>query len=399
MFTWEQARTALTSEALPAALVDLDAFDANLRTLLDRTDPRVTLRVATKSIRVPALIRRALERGGARLRGLMPYSAREVALLAEQGFDDFLMGYPVARRIDADALCAVAAAGRQVVATVDHADHVGLLAAAARAAGIELPVCIDIDMSLRPARGVHIGVRRSPLFEPGPVVALADLIAKSGSLRLTSLLAYEAQVAGLPDRNPANQPLLDPIRGLVKRRSIAEAARRRAACLAALRDAGHDIRLVNGGGTGSVGSTSRDPSVTEVTAGSGPMTPTLFDNYADLDLKPALFFALPVCRIPGRGFVTCSGGGYIASGPTGADRSPTAVLPAGLKPLPIEGWGEVQTPFVVPNDVTLRIGDPVICRHAKAGELAERFDTYLLLEGGRVVDRVPTCRGLGGAFG
>ena len=37
-------------------------------------------------------------------------------------------------------------------------------------------------------------------------------------------------------------------------------------------------------------------------------------------------------------------------------------------------------------------------RHAKAGELCERFDTVLLVQGDAVVDEVPTYRGEGKAF-
>jgi D-serine deaminase-like pyridoxal phosphate-dependent protein len=46
----------------------------------------------------------------------------------------------------------------------------------------------------------------------------------------------------------------------------------------------------------------------------------------------------------------------------------------------------------------LELGDPVILQHAKAGELCERFNHLLLIQGGRVVGRVPTYRGAGQAF-
>jgi D-serine deaminase-like pyridoxal phosphate-dependent protein len=47
----------------------------------------------------------------------------------------------------------------------------------------------------------------------------------------------------------------------------------------------------------------------------------------------------------------------------------------------------------------LALGDRVWFRHAKAGELCERFDELHLLEGGQVVDRVPTYRGEAASFG
>ena len=77
---------------------------------------------------------------------------------------------------------------------------------------------------------------------------------------------------------------------------------------------------------------------------------------------------------------------------------PRPVMPAGLALLAWEGAGEVQTPLRVPVGIALEPGDPVVFRHAKAGELAERFATYHLVREGRVVESVPTYRGEGGCF-
>ena len=68
-----------------------------------------------------------------------------------------------------------------------------------------------------------------------------------------------------------------------------------------------------------------DPHVTEVAAGSGLLVPGLFDHYRSFDPLPAAFYGLPVVRRPGGGVVTVAGGGFIASGPTGKDRSPLPV--------------------------------------------------------------------------
>src|SRR5262249_5141874 len=103
-------------------------------------------------------------------------------------------------------------------------------------------------------------------------------------------------------------------------------------------------------------------------------------------------------RRPGPGFVTCQGGGFIASGAPGPDRLPRPYLPAGLRLTGMEGAGEVQTPLVVPEGVEVELGAPVIFRHAKAGELAQPFTTCLLVRGNRVEARVPTYRGAGHCF-
>jgi D-serine deaminase-like pyridoxal phosphate-dependent protein len=138
--------------------------------------------------------------------------------------------------------------------------------------------------------------------------------------------------------------------------------------------------------------------LTEATAGSGRFGPGLFDRYRAFRPRPAALFCVPVVRRPGARVATVLGGGYPASGPAGRDRLPTPYLPAGLKLTATEGAGEVQTPLTGRGAGLLRPGDRVYLRHAKAGELCERFPVLHLVEGDRVVDVVPTYRGDGHAF-
>lgn len=226
---------------------------------------------------------------------------------------------------------------------------------------------------------------------------VARAIAGHRSLRLDGLMGYEAQIAGLPDAAPGKAPLNAVIRAL-KRRSIREVRDRRGAIVTALRADGHALALVNGGGTGSIESTREDPSVTEIAAGSGLFAPALFDGYARFRHDPAVGFALPVTRRPGPHIVTCLGGGYVASGAAGRDRLPVPWLPEGGELLGAEGAGEVQTPVRFPAATRLAMGDPVFFRHAKAGELCERFDALVLVENGRVAGEAPTYRGEGQSF-
>jgi D-serine deaminase-like pyridoxal phosphate-dependent protein len=105
-----------------------------------------------------------------------------------------------------------------------------------------------------------------------------------------------------------------------------------------------------------------------------------------------------VSRRPAPDIVTVDGGGWIASGPPGADRLPTPAFPARLSYLPAEGAGEVQTPLRGPAASWLRVGDRVWFRHAKAGELAEHVNEFHVVDGDSVVDEVPTYRGEGESF-
>lgn len=383
---------------MPCAVVDLDALEANARLLLSRLTAPATLRLASKSLRVPALMRHiaALD---PRVRGLMTYSARETAFLADQGFDDFILAYPIATPDEARILVDLGRRAVTVRAVVDSVAHVDLFARAAARDPGKLSLCVDVDVSWRLLGGrLHLGVRRSPVRTPEAAIALSEHARRAG-LAVTALMAYEAQVAGIRDENPGSR-YLDPMRRFVRERSRPLAASRRRDVARALYAAGIALAVVNGGGTGSVDSTTEDGSVTEVTAGSGFFAPHLFDGYRGLPLAPAACFLLPVVRFPDPGWITCAGGGYLASGPAAADRAPIVHAPRGLTPTDTEGFGEVQTPLRVgPEAPPIALGDPIVCRHAKAGELFERFAEVHLVRGGRVISREPTYRGLAGAFG
>jgi D-serine deaminase-like pyridoxal phosphate-dependent protein len=204
------------------------------------------------------------------------------------------------------------------------------------------------------------------------------------------------RIAGVGDRPPGRRLRGAAIR-FMQRRSAAELRRRRAAIVAAVRKVA-DLELVNGGGTGSIELTAAEKAVTEVAAGSGFYAPVLFDHYSRFTLRPAAAFALPIVRRPGPGVATALGGGYLASGAGDPVGLPSPWLPEGLALDPEEGAGEVQTPLLGEAADRLRVGDRAYLRHTKAGELCERFASLYLLEGGEIVDEVPTYRGEGKTF-
>jgi D-serine deaminase-like pyridoxal phosphate-dependent protein len=396
------ARLSAATSGLPApvAVVDLDVFDTNALDILKRSDG-VPVRVASKSVRVRSLVERALSHGFA---GVMAYSLREALWLVSEGMRDVLVGYPT---VDGEALATLAAdatARAEITLMVDDVAHLGLIAAAedlvggadGATGGGPIKVCLDVDCSLRVGVGpltAHLGVRRSPLREPGDIAALAT-VAQAKGLAVRGLMFYEAQVAGLPDTSPAVR--------LVKRLSMREVNERRVRILAAVRDAvGQEVELVNAGGTGSIEVSGAAPGVTEVTSGSGLYAPGLFDGYRSFEARPAAFFGLDIVREPAPGWVTAFAGGYVASGKAGAARVPRLFTPGYTLSGP-EGVGEVQTPLRAArgaSDAGLRTGDRVWLRHAKAGEMMERFDQVHLVRGTEIVESVPTYRGEGKNFG
>ncbi len=391
---YAEYREAVRDRRLPLALVDADLLAENAAALLARAGAK-PVRIASKSVRSVAVLRRVLALD-ARFRGVLCYSAAEAAHLAAAGLDDLLVAYPTVEPADLAAAAGALASGRRIVLTVDDEEQLAPLSRVARERGVTVPVCIDLDLSSR-WPGLHFGVRRSPVWTPEGAVRLARAVARAGGLALDGLLGYEAQLAGLPDR-PPGRPAMAAAVTFLQRRSWREVAARRGEVVAALRRDGHRLRFVNGGGTGSLERTREDPSVTEVTAGSGLYGPALFDGYRRFRCRPAALFALPVTRRPAPGILTCHGGGYVASGAAGPDRLPVPWLPAGARLLGAEGAGEVQTPVLYRGPLPLAIGDPIFFRHAKAGELCEHFESLLLVSRGRIVDQVATYRGEGRAF-
>ncbi|MFG3697839.1 alanine racemase [Micromonospora sp. NPDC047620] len=380
----------------PYAVVDLATFDGNAAALAGRAGGK-PVRAASKSVRARELIGRALGRPG--WHGVMAFTLPEAIWLVRAGVtDDALVAYPTVDRGALAELAADPALAAAVTLMVDGTDQLDLVDAV-RAPGRrpELRVCLDLDASWRPLGGrVHIGVRRSPVHSARAAGALAATVAGRAGFRLVGLMSYEAQIAGLGDAPPGRAVLGSAIR-LAQRGSYRELRTRRAAAVAAVREHA-DLEFVNGGGTGSVAATSADPAVTEVTAGSGLYGPTLFDAYRAWRPTPAAFFACAVVRRPAPGLATVLGGGWVASGPAEDSRLPRPWLPAGLKLVGTEGAGEVQTPLAGAAAATLRVGDRVWFRHAKAGELCEHVNELHLVEGDAVVATVPTYRGEGHAF-
>jgi D-serine deaminase-like pyridoxal phosphate-dependent protein len=370
----------------PFAVVDLEAFRANAADLVRRARG-LPIRVASKSVRCRALLDVVLSLDG--FRGVLAFTLPEALWLAEHGVAAILVAYPTADRAALRRLVGEARSMEAIAVMVDSRAHLDLIdeAVGPERAG-EIRVCIDVDASWEPA-GLHVGARRSPVHGREQAATLAGVITARPGFRLVGLMSYEAQIAGLGNTNPAVW--------WMQRRSAAELAGRRRAVVDAVR-AVAPLEFVNGGGTGSLETSSAEGTLTEVAAGSGLYGPALFDGYRSFRPQPAALFALPVVRRPSARVATVLGGGYVASGPSGRDRLPQPYLPPGLHLGRAEGAGEVQTPVFGPGAPGLRVGDRVWFRHAKSGELCERFDRLHLIERERVTDTVPTYRGEGQTF-
>ncbi len=390
---YERYRKALAGERLPAAWLDLDMLQQNALSMLQRAGQQ-PLRLATKSIRCRQALRHVLDMDP-RYQGLLCYHAQEAVWLSQEGFSDLVVAYPTVQQADLEAVAMQCAAGHSIALMTDHGDQLMHINRVAAEHNIIQPVWLDLDCSVA-YPGLWFGVYRSPLQTPDDLDTYLDQLQRCPHVRLSGLMGYEAQIAGLADALPGKWLMNNMIQRL-KQNSVGKVAKRRKLALDKIAERGFQGLKVNAGGTGSLESSSRESWVTELAAGSGLFGPLLFDAYRQFKPQPAAGFCLEVCRIPNEKTRTCLGGGYIASGATSDQKQPRPYLPEGLSLLPNEMAGEVQTPLKGALD-QLQIGDPVFFRHAKAGELCEHFEQLHLFSTDAKLGKWATYRGEGKCF-
>jgi D-serine deaminase-like pyridoxal phosphate-dependent protein len=399
--TYTTYRDIFCKQRLPLAFIDLDNFDANVAYIakLARAAGK-TIRLGSKSIRCVELMRRIFDADPQTYRGILTFTVEETAWLAAQGFDDMIVAYPSVQPSDIALMVDMTRAGKQVWLMVDNVEHLRILSAAGLDSGLTLHACLEVDMAYRPLNlsTVHLGLRRSPVRTPEQARDLIRAAKAFPGVKIDAIMGYEGHVAGMGDNVPGAE-IKNAVMRALKADSVKELTARRDKIVELLRGEGTDFKVINGGGSGSLVSTGKDPLVTEITVGSGFYASGLFHHYKEVHFEPSAFFAIQIVRIPADGMITCLGGGYIASGEVGLAKQPVPMYPAGLRYLPLEGAGEVQTPFILPPDCPkLALGDPIFLQHAKAGELCERFNNLWLVKDGKLAGQVKTYRGEGMAF-
>jgi D-serine deaminase-like pyridoxal phosphate-dependent protein len=393
--SYQYYKQAFKDQAKPFAFVDLDFFDENVWKVAQRAGDK-KIRVASKSVRCRALLQRILDYGP-QYQGLMCYTAEEALWLSQEGFDDLLVAYPTMNPRTIGNVAEAVKQGGKIYLMTDKKEHLEAINEAGKAAQVVLPVCLDLDVSSR-YLGLHFGVHRSSVTDLERVKMYYQQVQQLPFVALQGLMGYEAQIAGVGDQTKG-QGIKNWLIKQLQQHSMKQVRQKRAEAVAYLeQQLGHPLLFVNGGGTGSLESTSAEAVVTEVTAGSAFFSPTLFDNYSGFQHLPAAAYAIEIVRQPQANIYTCLGGGYVASGMLGKDKIPQPYLPEGCQLNANEMAGEVQTPIHYTGAEQLALGDPILMRHSKAGELCERFNELLILQQDKLLGVFPTYRGEGKCF-
>jgi D-serine deaminase-like pyridoxal phosphate-dependent protein len=379
------------NQIFPLAFLDLDVLDQNISDIVKRAGNK-KIRIASTSIRSPWVLRYILEKSQ-QFQGLMTFNARETVYLAENGFDDLLLAYPTINKKELSLLAKQVKNGKNIRLTVDSIPQVQIINAVAQENNIVFNLALDVDLSEK-FPFIYFGVYRSSQKSLESIETLICTVKVFENVKLNSVMAYEAQIAETCD-NQANF-LNNTFIRFLKQKSIKNIAKKRYEVIDLFKRKGFRIKHVNGGGTGSLESTVQENIITEVTVGSGFYSPALFDEFQNFHHLPATGFALEITRIPGRNIYTALGGGYVASGSVSKNKLPKILFPEDAKLFENEGAGQVQTPIFTKE--SLNFGDPIILRHAKAGELFERFNEIKIIQGDEIIDSVKTYRGNGQCF-
>jgi D-serine deaminase-like pyridoxal phosphate-dependent protein len=352
----------------PVLLLDLDAFEANVRAMAGFARERgVALRPHAKTHKSVEIGRRQIEAGAL---GLCCAKLGEAEALADGGLDGLLITSTVIGPVKIGRLLDLAVRLREVMVVVDDAENAVALAEAAAGRGLTLAVLIVCD----------IGAHRFGVTGPAEAVELARVIAARPSLRLTGIQGYLGTA--------------QHIEGYAERAAAArDGAARLAAVRDALRSAGHAIGIVTGSGTGTH----------DIDAGAGVFTELQVGSYvfcdADYDrvqltadgarrFANALFVLTRVVSNRQNGFVTTDAGSkaFALDGPPppvawGApegsayrmfgDQFGRIDLPAGANGLPLGTLVACVVPHCDPN---VNLYDHYVCVRGDTVEGVWRVD-------------------------
>jgi D-serine deaminase-like pyridoxal phosphate-dependent protein len=226
----------------PALLIDLDAFERNLKRMADAVSKAgVRLRPHAKTHKSPIIGQKQIAHGAV---GLCCQKVSEAAVMVEGGVQDVLVSNEVIGARKLDRLAALSRQAR-VIGVVDNPFGVSEMAAAAARNGTRLDVLVEIN----------VGASRCGVDPGGPAVELAQLIAREKHLRFAGLQAYQGRA--------------QHFRTIEERRTaIDEAIARSKQTVQALKAAGLSCDIVGGAGTGTFELEAASGVYNELQAGS-----------------------------------------------------------------------------------------------------------------------------------
>jgi len=163
----------------PALILELDAFEHNLRTLADMVRGRVRVRAHAKTSKCAEVSKRQMALGAV---GVCCQKVAEAEAMVEGGIPDVLVSNEVVGPAKIERLAQLARRAR-IGVCVDDAGNVRDLDAAAQRAGAKLDVYVELE----------VGMGRCGVAPGEPALALARAVAACANLRFAGLQAYNGR--------------------------------------------------------------------------------------------------------------------------------------------------------------------------------------------------------------
>jgi D-serine deaminase-like pyridoxal phosphate-dependent protein len=227
----------------PALIVDLDALERNIARMAERARAAgVALRPHAKTHKSAFIAHRQLAAGAA---GICCAKLGEAEALAAEGVRGLLITSPVVGPFTAARAAALARIDPDLILALDHPDQVDALAEAASRAGVSLSIVVDVD----------VGLGRTGVASPAEALAVAERVAAADPLTLKGVQGYGGHWQHRPGADKRRAAVED---GMVRLTSAVEA----------LREAGHTVDLITGGGTGTVSADTSLGVLNELQTGS-----------------------------------------------------------------------------------------------------------------------------------
>ncbi len=210
----------------PALLIDLDAFERNLRRMAEAVPPGgpIRLRPHAKTHKSPIIAQKQIALGAV---GVCCQKVSEAEILARDGVANILVSNEVAGATKLNRLAALAREA-QIAVCVDDAGNIADLDRAAESQGTHLHVLIEID----------VGANRCGVAPGEPALRLAELVVQARHLEFAGLQAYHGGAQHIRDAGE-------------RRTAIFRAAEFAQTTRDLLRRNGIDCPVVTGAGTGS----------------------------------------------------------------------------------------------------------------------------------------------------
>lgn len=235
----------LTKEDLPtpALLVDLDAFEANLKKMAAhcRATGRA-FRPHAKTHKCPEIAKRQIASGA---NGICVATVPEAEAMVAAGIRGVLLTSPILERRKIARMVQLARSGGDVLLSVGDQREAELLSEAAAAAKVTMNVLVDIDVI----------DRRTGALPGQPAVELARFINRRNALRLRGVQAYAGAASHTPGFSRREQVSREAMSKAVETREL-------------MARAGLEAPLLSGGSTGTYNIDSEISGVTELQVGS-----------------------------------------------------------------------------------------------------------------------------------